>query len=165
MKSSQLFAMLMITPSLAIHSMSGVPMHMKETADGRCEVYSGDVLREVHNKPCADVEIRHNFLHFSDARLKENAKELKPSLSKLVQVPLYQYNFIGRSEKEFGVFAHELQQYFPDLVVDSFSESKMQGYKQVNYLGLGVMALQALKEANKKIDALEARVAELEQAR
>jgi hypothetical protein len=56
----------------------------------------------------------------------------------------------GRSGKDLGVIAQEVEQVFPELVrVDH------RGYKMVNYAGLVAPLIEAVKELDARITALE----------
>jgi hypothetical protein len=57
----------------------------------------------------------------------------------------------GHSGSDLGVIAQEVEQVFPELVhVDH------NGYKMVNYIGLIVPLIEAVKELDARITALEA---------
>jgi hypothetical protein len=56
----------------------------------------------------------------------------------------------GQSGKDLGVIAQEVEQVFPELVgVDQ------RGYKTVNYIGLIAPLIEAVKELDARITALE----------
>ena len=56
----------------------------------------------------------------------------------------------GQSGKDLGVIAQEVEQVFPELVgVDE------RGYKTVNYIGLIAPLIEAVKELDARITALE----------
>lgn len=57
-----------------------------------------------------------------------------------------------------GVIAQEVEAVFPHLI-----ETTPEGVKRVNYTGLVGVVIEAVKELKAKNDALEKRVAELEQ--
>lgn len=62
--------------------------------------------------------------------------------------------------EDAGVIAQDVEAVFPELV-----ETTPEGVKRVNYTGLVGVLVEAVKELKAKNDALEKRVAELEQAR
>jgi hypothetical protein len=55
------------------------------------------------------------------------------------------------SGKDLGVIAQEVEQVFPELV-----HSDANGYKRVNYVGLIAPLIEAVKELDARITALEA---------
>lgn len=109
----------------------------------------------------------------SDERLKTNIKPVTGSLSKLMKLQPYTYDYIFTLDKEvdestnrqveeaaknqIGFMAQDLLKDFPNLVkhdeeVDKYS---------VNYIGLIPELVAALQEQNRKIEELEAIVEEL----
>jgi endosialidase-like protein len=57
----------------------------------------------------------------------------------------------GHSGKDLGVIAQEVEQVFPELV-----HTDDRGYKTVNYLGLIAPLIEAVKELDIRLQALEA---------
>jgi len=64
---------------------------------------------------------------FSDIRLKENVKLVKSGAG----YNLYEFNYIGDSQRYRGVMAHEIESILPEAVTE------IDGYKAVNYAMLG----------------------------
>lgn len=105
----------------------------------------------------------------SDRRLKENVKSIEKALDKLMKVNVYSYNYkqgIGLSlsnSLSYGVIADELEKEFPELVKnvnvinhnDPNNSRNIETYKSVNYQEMIPILLQAVKELNDKIDALD----------
>ena len=94
----------------------------------------------------------------SDGRLKQNVTSLDSLLDKLTAlrpvtfewIPEYQH---GAPGTQYGLIAQEVQQIFPELV-----QEDEEGYLRIAYdTGLTARILQALKELNAKVEALEAR--------
>lgn len=162
MKPKLYFFAAILTNVNVVGAMSGPPIHLKDTEDGRCDRYSGSEYVFTYNKPCKDVIIKNEFVRFSDSRLKENEKPIVNSLKKLQEVPFYSFNYINQPEIKYGVLAQELQAQFPKLVTEAPTGEENAGFLQVNYFGLAIIAMQALKEANEKVDSLEIRIMELE---
>jgi hypothetical protein len=68
----------------------------------------------------------------SDRRLKENIELV--GRDERIMLPLYEFEYIGGSGRRFlGVMADDVEQKFPDMVLDMPN-----GYKAVNYAGLGI---------------------------
>jgi hypothetical protein len=102
----------------------------------------------------------------SDYRLKENVKDLEGATEVLRALPVREYNFIAEPEvTRQGFLAHELQEFVPQAVsgkkdeVDEEGNAKYQGVDQSHLVPL---LSAALKESIARIDALEAKVKELE---
>ena len=102
----------------------------------------------------------------SDYRLKENAKPVENATEKLTALPVYEYNYKGYSDYcELGFFAHELQEAHPSLAggtKDQVNEDGNPVYQAVDYGRVTPLLAAALKESIARIDALEKKVAELE---
>ncbi len=95
----------------------------------------------------------------SDERLKKEIKSLGGStLHKIESLGGYSYfwkkeefpekNF--SADQQIGLLAQELETQFPALV-----KTGSDGFKSVNYNGFTVVLLQAVKELNQKVEALE----------
>jgi hypothetical protein len=56
----------------------------------------------------------------------------------------------GRQGGDLGVIAQEVEEVFPELVTTAPN-----GYKQVNYLGLIAPLIEAIKELDARVQALE----------
>ena len=84
----------------------------------------------------------------SDARLKSNIVSLGSTLPKLLQIDGKSYEMKGK--QKIGVLAQEIQEVFPELVIEDDNEMLA-----VNYQGLVPVLINALKEQGKKINRLE----------
>lgn len=107
----------------------------------------------------------------SDAQFKTGVRPLGSMLDKVraLQFMQYKYKKDEFPQMEFderthmGVLAQELEKVFPDLVKDNlFPKTERIGktheafnYKSVNYVELIPVALQAIQELDKKIEALK----------
>ena len=95
----------------------------------------------------------------SDERLKDNIVNATSKLDDLNKVRIVNYNFKDEpDEKQLGVIAQELQKIFPKMVYD-YGEEK---HLAVKYSIFVPMLIKALQEADDKINALSAKVEELE---
>jgi len=100
----------------------------------------------------------------SDARLKENVKEIQDPLGKLAQLRGVTYDWIAECEAlgfrpsnphEHGVIAQEVQQVIPDAVAPApFNRD----YLTVKYERLVPLLIEAIKEERSKREALEERL-------
>ncbi len=98
----------------------------------------------------------------SDRRFKKDITPIYNATEKLNQLNGYTYTWKDRKEfpgqtlgegKDMGVIAQEVEKVFPDAV-----QTNKEGYKSVNYNALVPVLIEALKESNKKIQALEDRL-------
>ena len=113
----------------------------------------------------------------SDLRLKENIKPLSSlrntTLDNVLNLNVVEYNYkkmipsltlpdsvnvenvmktagIDPNKKHIGLIAQELQELYPELVVEG-----QDGYLAVNYMELVPILIQAIQELNKKVEMLE----------
>ncbi len=90
----------------------------------------------------------------SDKRFKTNIKTIENATEKVNQIDGISYNWKeGEQTLQFGVIAQELEKVFPNLV-----QTNDKGYKSVNYIGLIPVLLEAIKEQQKQIEALNDKV-------
>lgn len=94
----------------------------------------------------------------SDERLKTNIADVGTVLDRFTEIQLVTYDwnnlaqqrgFVGNTS-QLGVLAQNVETYFPELVV-----TDSDGYKQVNYARLQLLSIQAIKELDIKIEAIE----------
>ena len=89
---------------------------------------------------------------------------LGATMSKLLQIDGKSYTFKNSGKKSVGVLAQDIQEQFPDLVVE-----RQDGMLTVNYQGLIPVLINAIKEQNLELESakkhnhdLEVRIARLE---
>jgi|GEM_PF-2440041 len=113
-------------------------------------------------------EISGYYSWTSDARLKQEVQDYQLTLDKLKQLSPKRYSYIHdpNKEKHIGFIAQELEMLYPEFVVKPTSENK---FYSVNYAGLSVVAITAIKEQQEliekqevKIESQEVRIAKLE---
>jgi hypothetical protein len=110
--------------------------------------------------------IGEKFNETSDARLKKNIKPLTDVLERLSGVHGISYEWnetyeaLGRASKkrEIGIIAQDVQKVFPELVTTWSAEK----YLAVDYGRLTAVLVEAIKELNAKMEALQERVSKLE---
>jgi hypothetical protein len=96
----------------------------------------------------------------SDSRLKENIVNCSPKLEDLLKVRVVNYNLKGYdSNKYIGVLAQELEELFPELVVQDNTPERL---KSVKYSSFTPMLIKAFQEQQILINNLKARLEELE---
>jgi hypothetical protein len=104
----------------------------------------------------------------SDYRLKENVADLTGAIDRVKQVPVHRFNFIADPDKTVdGFLAHEVADVVPEAITGTKDEVDDEGnpvYQGIDQSKLVPLLTAALQEAVAKIEALEARVATLENA-
>lgn len=98
------------------------------------------------------------FLYSSDKNLKQDITPLSDSLSKILSLNGYAYNWKSTGQKDIGVIAQEVEEVYPELVHTDAS-----GIKSVEYANLIAPLIEAIKEQQKEIDALKSQVVTLSQ--
>ena len=92
----------------------------------------------------------------SDLRIKENVKILNKGLNIIDKINCYDFNFIGKNEKVYGVIAQEIEEVLPHLVND------ISNIKRVDYIQFTPILINCVKELKSKNKILEDRVSNLE---
>jgi len=100
----------------------------------------------------------------SDQRFKKNIKPIESALDKILKLngKTYEFNTTEFKERKFdegkkiGFIAQELAEVFPELV-----KPDDKGYYTVNYIAIIPVLVEAMKEQNEKIVALEQLINEL----
>jgi hypothetical protein len=107
----------------------------------------------------------YEYKLYSDSTLKTNITPLTNTLSKLLQLNGYRYNyksslFVGTtnltpitSKYRIGLIAQEVEKVFPELV-----ETNDSGIKGVSYEAMIPILLEAIKEQQAKINQLEQKI-------
>ena len=133
----------------------------------------GGINSRVIFRADGDVSIDGTLSENSDRALKTNIQPLGPALEKLLSIPAVRYQFkagTGRStDPQVGLIAQDVQAVFPELV--SRGED---GHLSLAYSKFAAVLLQGLQEQqaqidhlqaqNQRVNALEARLATMEQA-
>lgn len=104
-----------------------------------------------------------NVVAYSDIRLKENLKPLTNTLDMIDNLNVYHYNWKDTKKEDVGVIAQEVEQVFPELVieVDDPVKSKIKG---VDYGKLATVSLQAIKELKQEITQLKKEIKTIKEA-
>jgi hypothetical protein len=88
----------------------------------------------------------------SDIKLKENLEIIDGALDKIEQINGYTFNYIAKpDERVAGVIAQEVEKVLPGVTFDLDE----QGHKAVRYDNIIPLLIQAIKELNDKVEALE----------
>ena len=107
--------------------------------------------------PTQKLEVAGNvkatgFLYSSDRELKTNIMQLENSLEKLKQLEGVSFNWKENGEEDIGLIAQDVEKVFPELV------SGTNGNKAVEYGNLVAVLIEAIKEQQKQIDELKAKL-------
>ncbi len=97
-----------------------------------------------------DVGVTGEFYALSDRRLKKNIEHWDSGhLVDIVSIRPAQYEWREKADEKIsiGVIAQELKEIFPEAIKETSD-----GYLQVNYNVLAVVAIQGIKELNAKIE-------------
>lgn len=90
---------------------------------------------------------------FSDRELKENIKPLKDNFLDKLQV--YSYNYIGEKDIRYGVIAQELQEFYPNLVLETDREVNGRKVLAVRDRDIIYLLLDAYQKLSKRVSELE----------
>lgn len=94
----------------------------------------------------------------SDERLKDFGNDIEVDLDKLAQLPKKYFNWKNCNDNtQIGTSAQELEKLYPELV--TVTED---GYLNVAYDKLSIIALAGIDKLNEKINSLESRLEKLE---
>ena len=94
----------------------------------------------------------------SDERLKDFGNDIEVDLDKLAQLPKKYFNWKNSNDNtQIGTSAQELEKLYPELV--TITED---GYLNVAYDKLSIIALAGIDKLNEKINSLESRLEKLE---
>lgn len=93
------------------------------------------------------------FYSESDAVLKENIKPIKNPLNKVLNLFGVSFNWRSSKQKSIGVIAQEVEKIVPEIVSQSST-----GTKTVSYDSLIPLLIEAIKEQQKQIEELKAKV-------
>jgi Chaperone of endosialidase len=136
-------------------------------ADGRLFLQPGGKVGIGTNAPAFTLDVHgtvcaQQFCNPSDLRLKSDVTPLSDVLDRLAGVRAVRYRpaqAIGASQRQIGVLAQEVQEAFPELVLEMGPD----GWKAVDYAGLSGVLLGAVHELLATTSALADRLTELEQ--
>ena len=94
----------------------------------------------------------------SDIRMKNRLDDVEGALDKLAHIPVFRYTLKDDPEarEQIGVSAQDVQAAFPEFV-----SSKPDGTLGVDYAGLSVITMAAMREARARIVKLEAEIGQL----
>ena len=97
------------------------------------------------------------YYYSSDRRLKTNILPLSGALAAVMKLDGYTFDWKKDGRHDIGFIAQDMEQVYPQLV-----HTDDKGYKSVEYGNMVPVLLEAIKEQQKTIDTLTARVSKLE---
>ena len=104
------------------------------------------------------VYVASGVYESSDERLKDFGNDIEVDLDKLAQLPKKYFNWKNSNDNtQIGTSAQELEKLYPELV--TVTED---GYLNVAYDKLSIIALAGIDKLNEKINSLESRLEKLE---
>ncbi len=105
--------------------------------------------------------VSNAFWYASDRRLKDNVVPIDSALAKLMQISGVTFDWNekaqGRSGHDVGVIAQDVEAVYPEAVV-----TLADGYKAVDYPKLVPLLIEAIKEQNARINALQSKQGEVD---
>ena len=93
----------------------------------------------------------------SDYRLKTDAKDFN-ALDLVKQIPVYDFKWKNIDNRDYGCFAHELNEVIPNAVngeKDALTEDGDKDYQQADYSKIVPVLLKAIQELEAKVKILE----------
>ena len=104
-----------------------------------------------------DLSVSGNFYNPSDMRLKKNIETLQDVLGKLEQIRGVSFEYKDQEKytqgAKIGVIAQEINKVYPELVTTGDD-----GFLQVDYTQLTGILIQAVKEQQKQMEAMKAKL-------
>jgi cytoskeletal protein CcmA (bactofilin family) len=119
------------------------------TVSGPSEL-NGDIIAK------GSLQVDGNLTAFdmsitSDIKLKNSIKPLENSLDKVLILQGVSYFINGDNKKKIGFIAQEIEQVYPELVLDNGE------FKSVTYPNVTAILVEAIKELKTKYDDLESK--------
>jgi hypothetical protein len=94
-----------------------------------------------------------DLIAYSDARVKENVETIPNALEKVSALRGVNFNKIGEEKRSTGVIAQEVAEVFPEVVHET-----EEGMLAVAYGNITGLLIEAIKEQQKQIEELKARL-------
>ena len=96
-----------------------------------------------------------SFNSTSDYRVKSNIESLTLRENAIDHLRPVQYTLNSSCETQFGFIAHELQEYYPELVSGTKDGEEMQ---QINYVGMIPVLVKEIQQLRQRVSELESRL-------
>ena len=122
-------------------------------SDGTYDLGAGSArFKDLHLSGTANAA---NFNTTSDATLKTNVETLSGSLDAVTSLRGVSFDWLESGGSEIGVIAQEVEAVLPDVV-----STNDEGIKSVKYGNMVAVLIEAIKEQQLRIEALEAKLGE-----
>jgi hypothetical protein len=105
------------------------------------------------NALAGDFTATGDITAFSDARVKENVETIPNALEKVTALRGVNFNKIGEEKRSTGVIAQEVREVLPEVIHENED-----GMLSVAYGNITGVLIEAIKEQQKQIDELKARL-------
>lgn len=105
-----------------------------------------------------NLTVKGSIFNPSDISLKENINNLTNNFcDNILKIVPKKYNFKADENKKerYGVIAQELEEYFPELVINTETSDNTENLKSVNYLELIPIMIVKMKTMQSEIDELK----------
>jgi len=116
------------------------------------QVTGGNVTIGGNGTTTGNLTAQGNVTAFSDARLKEDIREITDAVKKLQSIRGVTYRMRDARERRAGVIAQEVQAVLPEVVFEHDD-----GYLHVAYGNMVSILISAVKELAKRVEELEQR--------
>ena len=116
------------------------------------QVTGGNVSIGGNGSTTGNLTAAGNVTAFSDARLKEDIREITGAIEKLQSIRGVTYRMRDARERRAGVIAQEVQKVLPEVVFEHDD-----GYLHVAYGNMVSILISAVKELAARVEALESR--------
>ncbi|MBX9295698.1 pyocin knob domain-containing S74 family peptidase [Chromobacterium vaccinii] len=123
--------------------------------------WSAEAWRWYVDTKTGDMTAAGNVTWFSDRRLKKDVQPIEDALAKVCRLNGYTFTRTDTGARQVGLIAQEVQAVQPEAVIEAADEAKTLTVAYGNLAGLFV---EAMKEQQRHIERLEARIAQLEAA-
>ncbi|MFK7089419.1 pyocin knob domain-containing S74 family peptidase [Chromobacterium violaceum] len=149
--------------SVAFHCQGKFAVKLGLRADGYFGVggWSALAWRWFVDTKTGDMTAAGNVTWFSDRRLKKDIQPIEDALAKVQRLNGYTFTRTDTGARQVGLIAQEVQAVQPEAVIEAADEAKTLTVAYGNLAGLFV---EAMKEQQRHIERLEARIAQLEAA-
>jgi hypothetical protein len=113
-----------------------------------------------------NLTARANITAYSDIRLKTNIKVIDNPIDKVKKLRGVYFNWKETGKLSVGMIAQEVEEVFPELVLTSNGckpgETTSEEVKSLDYSKIVSVLVEAIKEQNKEVVDLRAKVERLE---
>lgn len=140
------------TPSIAIRDVN---TGFYSSATDTLNIANNGALRFTFSS-AGDFTAVGNVTAYSDRRIKKDIKPLRGALDKLLKLTGVSFTRIEDGKPGIGLIAQEVQEQYPELIVEAEDEQKT---LSVAYGNLTGALIEALREINNRLEKLEKEIA------